>query len=58
MSSDREAKLSSNLQSTITVSITAAVGFAWTDGPAPRDLLVGEADHAMYRDKRARRQAA
>jgi diguanylate cyclase (GGDEF)-like protein/PAS domain S-box-containing protein len=40
---------------TYTVPIAATIGFAWTDTPAPRDLLVSEADHAMYEDKRKKR---
>ncbi len=40
------------------VKIAAAVGLAWTGSPMPRDLLVSEADHAMYEHKRRRRDIA
>jgi diguanylate cyclase (GGDEF)-like protein len=34
------------------ISIAATIGLAWTATAIPRDLLVSEADHAMYEQKR------
>ena len=38
------------------IAVRATVGMAWTRARMPRDLLVSEADHAMYRRKAQRRQ--